>query len=147
MKIRWNWGTGIFLVVIGMMSFVGFMVHKTFEYKVNKVSEDYYQKGLDYSQHMKKMENSLPYKDEFDVVHTDVCTIHFPSYFADKKVVGDVLFFRPSDFEKDLKYDIQLDTNNNQVFDLDPFYKGKYIVRVTFDVDTTGYFFEKDIIF
>jgi len=52
-----------------------------------------------------------------------------------------------ADFEKDLKYDIQLDSNSNQIFELEPFYKGRYIVRATFDVDSTGYFFEKDIIF
>jgi len=146
MKIRWNWGTGIFLTVVAMLSFVGFMVNKTFDYKINKVSDDYYEKGLSFSDQMKRIENSLPYKDEFDVIHTDVCTVHFPEHFAGKKMSGEILFFRPSDFEKDQKFEIDIDTNGNQVFSLDHFYKGRYIVRVTIE-DSLEYFFEKDIIF
>lgn len=147
MKIKWNWGTGIFLTILVMLGFLAFLVNKTFEYKINKVSDDYYEKGLNHTQQMNRVENTRLFSKEFDVIHTDVCTVHFPEFFKNKTINGEVLFFRPSDYSKDLSFPISLDTNCNQVFSLDNFYKGKYIVKATFDTDSIPYYLEKEIIF
>jgi len=147
MKIKWNWGTGIFLTIVAMLSFLAFMVNKTLDYKINKVSEDYYERGLNHSEHMQKVKNSLSYQEQFDVIHTDVCTVHFPDFFSGKEMNGRVLFFRPSDYTKDTTFTIVTDTNNNQVISLEYFLKGKYIVRAEFECEGTDYFLEKEIKF
>ncbi len=108
MKIKWNWGTGIFLTLVAIIGFLAFMVNKTFEYTVNKVTDDYYEEGLNHSQHMKRVENSLFMQDDFLVSHTDVCTVQFPGFFKNKIVEGDLLFFRPSDYTKDKSFEIKL---------------------------------------
>jgi hypothetical protein len=147
MKIRWNWGTGIFLTIVAMLSFLAFMVNKTFDYTINVVSNDYYENGLNHTRQMKKVENSIEFQDEFDVVHTDVCTVQFPEFFNGKTMDGKILFFRPSDFTQDTSFSIQLDSNARQKFSLDPFLKGKYIVKASFNCDGTDYYLEKDIVF
>jgi hypothetical protein len=96
---------------------------------------------------MKKVENSIEFQDEFDVVHTDVCTVQFPEFFNGKTMDGKILFFRPSDFTQDTSFSIQLDSNARQKFSLDPFLKGKYIVKASFNCDGTDYYLEKDIVF
>ena len=147
MKINWNWGTGIFITIVLMIAFLAFMVSKTFEYKINKVTEEYYEEGLKHSEQMDRLINAKAYAKEFTVTHTDVCTIHIPDFFIAKKIDGNILFFRPSDYSKDLSYTIKLDTNNNQVFTLDDFYKGKYVVKANFSYLGDDYYFENDIIF
>jgi hypothetical protein len=147
MKIRWNWGTGIFLTIVAMLSFLAFMVNKTFDYTVNVVSDDYYENGLNHTKQMKKVENSIEFHDGLNVIHTDVCTVQFPEFFNGKTIDGEILFFRPSDFTQDTSFSIQLDSNARQKFSLDPFLKGKYIVKASFNCDDTDYYLEKDIVF
>jgi len=147
MNIKWNWGTGILIAIFLMMSFVGFLVYKTFDYKINKVSEDYYERGLNHSEQMKRVENSRPYAHEFKVDYTDVCTLQFPTYFIDKEVSGEVLFFRPSDYSQDKTFEIAMDTNGRQLVSLDHFYKGRYIIKVTLSLEEIPYYFESDIVF
>ncbi len=147
MKIKWNWGTGILLAILAMMAFVIFLVFKTFDYKINKVSEDYYERGLNHTEQMKRVENAMAYADEFDVIYTDNCKVKFPSYFVGKDVKGQILFFRPSDFEQDKSFDIILDNQGEQAFDLDHFLKGRYIVKATFELNSKPYYLEKEIIF
>jgi len=147
MKINWNWGTGIFLTLVTIIGFLAFMVNKTFDYTINKVTDDYYEEGLNHTQKMKRVENSLPYNDDFLVIHTDVCTVKYPEFFKNKVVDGEILFFRPSDYTKDQSFVIKIDTSSQQVFPLDGFLKGKYIVRATFSCENINYFLERDIIF
>ena len=147
MKINWNWGTGIFLTLVTIIGFLAFMVNKTFDYTINKVTDDYYEEGLNHTQKMKRVENGLPYNDDFLVIHTDVCTVKYPEFFKDKSVDGEILFFRPSNFKKDRSFVIKIDTSSQQVFPLDDFIKGKYIVRATFSCENINYFLERDIIF
>ncbi len=147
MKIKWNWGTGIFLTLVAILSFLAFMVNKTFDYTINKVTDDYYEAGLNHTEQMNRVKNSLSLQEDFTVIHTDVCTVHFPDFFKKKVVEGDLLFFRPSDYTKDQVFEIAIDTNNTQVFTLDHFLKGKYIVRASFSCDNIDYYLERDIIF
>jgi len=147
MKIKWNWGTGIFIAIVIMMTFVGFMVYKSFDYKINKVSDDYYERGLNHTQHMKRVENSRPFEAEFDVIYDQDCTVKFPEIFKNKNLSGEILFFRPSDYSDDQSFKIKLDTLASQHFALSHFLKGKYIVKATFDSEGKKYYFEKDIIF
>lgn len=147
MKIKWNWGTGILIAILAMMSFVGLLVFKSFDYKINKVSEDYYERGLNHSQQMKRIENSRPLEADFDVIYNEDCVVKFPNVFKGKQVVGEILFFRPADYSDDKSFNIELDTTVSQHFALDNFLKGKYIVKATFESEGVGYYFEKDIIF
>lgn len=147
MNIKWNWGTGIVIAIILMMSFVGFLVFKSFDYKINKVSDDYYQRGLNHSEQMNRLENSKPFVNDFSIEYTDVVSIQFPSFFTHKPIEGEILFFRPSDYSQDKKFQVELDSNARQLVSLDYFLKGRYIIRVTLDSEGIPYYFERDIIF
>jgi len=147
MNIKWNWGTGIFLTLVAIIAFLAFMVNKSLEYKINKVSDDYYDRGIHHSEHMKRVENTIQYQDDFKVIHTDVCTVKFPAFFKGKVLEGELLFFRPSDFEQDRSFDILLDKEGVQTAELKEFIPGRYIVRATFSCDGVDYFLEEEIIF
>lgn len=147
MKIKWNWGTGIFLALIAMMTFVGFLVSKTFDYKINKVSDDYYERGLNHTEQMERVENTKAFAQGFEVIYSDNCVVKFPAYFIGKDIEGEIVFFRPSDYEQDKKFKVGLDKNGEQAFELDHFLKGRYIVKVTFAHESVPYYLEQEIIF
>ncbi|NPD46169.1 MULTISPECIES: FixH family protein [unclassified Lentimicrobium] len=147
MKIKWNWGTGIFLAILAMMAFVFLLVFKSFDYKINKVSEDYYERGLNHTEQMQRVENTRLYAQGFSVIYSNDCLVKFPEYFIGKKLEGQILFFRPSDFDYDRSFEINLDENGTQTFQLDYFLKGRYIVKVTFEHESVPYYLEEEIIF
>lgn len=147
MKIKFNWGTGIFITIIVMVSWIGFLVSKSFEYKINIDSDDYYERGLDHSTQMNRIERSIPYKDDFTVEFIDeYIQINYPSFFKDESVTGELWFYRPSDFELDKKIALSNQNDNIQKVHIQHFKKGRYVLRATLNTDNLSYFFEHEIL-
>ena len=57
MKIQFNWGTGILLVIIVFFGLMIAMVVFSMNQEVNLVSPDYYPKGIDYDKQIEKTKN------------------------------------------------------------------------------------------
>ncbi len=147
MNVKFNWGTGIFITIIVMISWIGFLINKSFEYKLNMDSDDYYERGLVHSAQMQRIERSIPYKDDFKLELTDdMILIYYPSFFENKNAFGELWFYRPSDFELDIKIAISNLENNIQKIHIQHFKKGRYILRATLNSDSISYFFEHEII-
>jgi hypothetical protein len=147
MKIKFNWGTGIFITIIVMVSWIGFLISKTFEYKINMDSDDYYERGLDHTSQMNRIERSIPYKNDLSVEFVgDYLQVNYPSFFEGKNSSGELWFYRPSDFELDKKIALTGEDNNSQKIHIQHFKKGKYILRVTLEAEDLSYFFEHEIL-
>lgn len=147
MKIKFNWGTGILITIIVMISWLGFLISKSFEYKLNMDADDYYERGLDHSAQMSRIKRSIPYKEEFTVeLKDEYISIQYPSFFAGKKASGELWFYRPSDFEMDKKIAVDNHDNNSQRIHNQHFTKGRYILRATVNVNAQAYFFEHEIL-
>ncbi|MBM3437074.1 MAG: cytochrome C oxidase Cbb3, partial [Bacteroidetes bacterium] len=58
MKIRWNWGTGIFVASVAFMLMIVIFVIFMFRQNFDLVENDYYPKALEYQQKIDKTENS-----------------------------------------------------------------------------------------
>lgn len=147
MKIKFNWGTGIFITIVVMLSWLGFLVLKSLDYKINIDSSDYYERGLDHSTQMARIERSKIYKADFksDLIGEEII-IQYPEFFKGKNLKGELWFYRPSDFELDKKIEVYNLDNNIQKIHSKHFTKGRYLVRATLSVDSLSYFFENEII-
>ena len=147
MRIKFNWGTGIFITIIVMISWLGFLVSKAFDYKINIDSDDYYERGLVHSIQMERIQRSLLYKNDFSVIQNgEFVTIKYPAYFEDKNMSGELWFYRPSDYELDKKITALNQNKNTQDIHNQHFTKGRFLVRATLQVDSLSYFFEQEII-
>ncbi len=147
MRIKFNWGTGIFITILVMVSWIGFLMSKAFEYKLNMDSDDYYERGLDHSAQMNRIQRSIPYKDQFIIESTnEFLIINYPSFFNDKQLSGELWFYRPSDSEWDKKIAVSNQDHTIQKINLQHFKKGRYLLRATLNADGLSYFFEKEII-
>ena len=147
MKVNFNWGTGILLTIIVMLVWLAFLVSKTLNYKINIDSDDYYERGLVHSAQMERIKRSIPFQNKFSVeLSTDAVLINYPSNFNGKNLIGELWFYRPSDYELDKKIAVSNQDDNSQKIHIQHFTKGRYIVRATFDSDSLSYFFEHEII-
>ena len=71
--------------------------------------------------------------------------LNFPKQFADKKITGEILFFRPSDNTKDFKEKIDLN-NNQQFINKEKLSRGMYKMQISWIAEEKKYYNEETIV-
>lgn len=144
MKI--NWGTGIVIFIVLFVSGMALLVYIAFSQKINLVNKDYYPLEIEHQQMIDKENNTRQLAENISISFSgDSILLHFPELSDFSKVTGKVFFYRPSDFEEDISYDLKLSENGQQVLNSNGLLKGKYILQVDWNYDGTAYFTKKDI--
>ncbi len=143
--MKFNFGTGIFifmtLFISAMVAFVIFAHHQD----ANLVHKDYYEKGVDYSKQMEK--NSRSERFDSMIVYKDNGTeIEFS--FSDEIIStlqnGQILFFRPSDHNRDVTYPLVL-VGNKFTTSKNDLIKGRYIAKITWTYNNLDFEVDKTI--
>jgi hypothetical protein len=147
MKIKWNWGTGIFLAGSVFMLMIIVFVYFMFKQNFDLVEKDYYPKSLEFQQKVDKTRNSaeLHEKVKVNVSGSDINFV-FPSSFKANELKGTIFFYRPSEKKRDFSIAINADTAGNMFFDLDKLYKGYYIIKIDYTYQDKGFYQEESLV-
>jgi hypothetical protein len=144
--MKFNWGTGILIVIILFVMGIGTMVYIAFQHDINLVHKDYYPREIDHQSMIEKVKNTNKLVGKMKVnINDGLIEVVFPNDFRFDQIEGKVLLYRPSDFNKDLAFPIQLSEKGLQHFTTDGMLKGKYIVKVEWAYDGIDYYFEESI--
>lgn len=102
MKI--NWGTGILIfLIIFLLAAAGFIYFAS-QQGVNLVHENYYEKGVNYTDKMNVDARSVKYKNSFKISNTaGSLVVDIEKSLSDKIDSGSLILFRPSDSKKDIR--------------------------------------------
>ncbi len=144
--MRFNWGTGIAVVIILFIgAMIGIIVF-SMNQQVNLVSPDYYPKGVNHEEHLQKQRNlaSLGAKVVCEK-NQDSLKIIFPEEFRNKNIKGSIQFYYMTNYEKDIKQEIELDTELSQSFFLQQFETGRYLIKLDWSDGEKSYYQEIDI--
>jgi hypothetical protein len=146
MKINWNWGTGIFIAAGLFMLFIIGFVYFMFQVHFDLVEKDYYPKALVYQNRIDKLENTskLSNKVKVEIIDQTVA-IRFPKEFDPGKLTGSVYFYRPSEEKEDITIPIKTDTSGVMSYPLTGLIKGKYLVKLDYSYNNTGYYQEEGL--
>lgn len=142
--MKWNWGTKIALFYSSFVAFILFMVLLSANEHYDLVTEDYYaaeinyQKTIDSKSRADKLNTSL-----FASIEKGHVVIHFPH--KGYSISGEINCFRPSDESKDFKLSIQTEDNSYSI-PIKRFIKGKYLLKVDWEVDQVNYYHELNVI-
>ena len=144
--MKWNWGTGIFIVIVLFLgACVAFIIYSQHE-KWSMVEEDYYPKELRHEEKLVKMRNAnalaTPLQVRLDKTNL---ILQFPSDFMGKAMTGNIDIYRPSDENLDVILPVAVDTSLIQLFPLNKLSKGRYVVKVDWASEGKGYYKEQDI--
>ena len=145
MKLRWNWGTKLFIAIVIFMSFIFVLVYLSAKNQIDLVEKDYYPKGLKYQDRINEIKNAAPFKDSLliEKINNQVRV----SYNILRADSGSINFFRPSDNSLDRTYTFQPDSLGQIYFDENQFKKGKYLVKVFWKDAGKSYYIEKTFSF
>ncbi|MBR8535480.1 FixH family protein [Carboxylicivirga sediminis] len=138
--MKFNWGHGIFLVIV--LAVAGFlsMVFITTRERIDMVTEDYYPKELRYDDQIEKIKNYNALSKKVEVTLGDALYIQFPDNIANAPDInGLVHLYRPSDKDLDIEKGIQLDSSYAMSIPLSDLMSGKYELIIEWQANGQPY--------
>lgn len=146
MKI--NWGTGIvisFVLFIGFILFFVISMATQKKYQYDLVTEEYYQKELDFQQRIDAEKNAKQLKQNIKVKKTaEGLEILFPEVFVPQNIQGSIFLYRPSN--KQLDFEIPISISKSYLLMPDKrLLGGRWNIEINWQYNNTNYFYEKEI--
>lgn len=130
MKIKFDWGTGIFIFIALFLLANAFVIYKSFQQRNDLVTEEYYPQGLEYQKQIDRFANANALTGKIQITEqAGGILITYPPELKGKDVKGQVVFFRPSDAQADFHDSIVFDTAMIQKIQMQDMMKGKYIAK------------------
>lgn len=144
--MKFNWGTGIFLfLALFLLASAAFIIYAVNQ-DVELVHDDYYEKGTNYTSEMEKSARSAKYEPLVSFLEEDDSVkIIFPEELKGKIDSGNVLFFRPSDMNRDVKQtlnpaEIVLPVSKKELI------AGRYILKINWFEKGIPYEIDKEVV-
>jgi hypothetical protein len=136
---KFTWGTGIFLFLVLFLAASAAFIVFAARQQVNLVHQDYYEKGVDYSDQMRVNARSKPFLKALKTnSESDFFIVEIHESLSEKIDSGTVLMFRPSDKTKDIA--ARLTANAARLeFDKRALINGRYILKFTWYSDGLKY--------
>ena len=140
MKFKFNWGHGILVFLIIFLIFIALIIRYAMNQKINLVTPNYYSKELKYQEEIDKLENTRKLDEKVKVkVHQNHISISFPKLDSLKEITGTIQVYRPSDYDLDLNYIIELKSNREVVLSKDSLKYGLYDLIIDWQYDSVLY--------
>jgi len=147
MKIKFNWGTGIVLALIIMMSGMLYLVSIALRQDYDLVDKDYYQKSITYQDHIEKVRNNeaLSEKIRFELAPESL-KLTFPNLANEQEYSGEIHFYSPVEAKRDLTVKIKPDSSYVQSIAITTLQEGRYEVKIDWMVGKVSYYQEEEIV-
>lgn len=144
--MKWNWGTGIFIVIVLFLGACFAFIIYSQRQKWSMVEEDYYPKELRHEEKLVKMRNANALSMQLEVrLDKSDMIIQFPADFHGSTIKGTIDVYRPSDETLDVILPVSADTSLTQLIPLTRLSKGRYVVKVDWTSGGKDYYKEQDI--
>ncbi len=146
MKIKINWGTGIFIAIVLFMSFILYFFYRSFspELKHDLVSEDYYKDELHYQEDIDKLNNAFRLDQNITLSNSkEGIHILFPNNMDYQKITGNVIFQRLSNKKLDFIQKINLSARHIIIPD-SLLVSGKWIIKVDWNYNGEKYLLKEN---
>ncbi len=143
-KTFWPWGITITYIIF-FIALISFFIFST-QQNVDLVSDDYYQKGLEYQQQINlinrtsKLDKSLQWNYN---QKTNIVQFIFPQSNESQVIEGNILFFRPSDGSKDKIFTLNLSAGKNiKDINVKNLARGLWKIKAHWSMNGEGYYNE-----
>ena len=145
--MKFNWGTGIVIALVIMMSGMLYLVSIALRQDYDLVDKDYYQKSITYQEHIEKVRNNeaLTEKIRFDLAPESL-KLTFPNLADEQEYSGEIHFYSPVEAKRDLTVKIKPDSSYIQTVNLTTLQKGRYEVKIDWMVGKDSYYQEEEIV-
>ena len=138
-----NWGWKIAILYGGFVTMMITLVVLSSQQDIPLVTEDYYEKDLQYETQMHRIANSKTLKEDVNVKYdaaTQKIKVQFPKEIKD--IEGEILCFRPSQEGIDFTINIEDLEEKSTAFGTSEMLSGKWKIKITWEGDGEIYYKE-----
>ncbi len=145
--MKLSWGYKIAFVYIVFVAGMGFLVFKASSEKFDLVTKDYYDQELKYQEVIDQAANTAKLSTSLIVEkYASELSISFPAEMRNKEKIIDFYLYYPADAKRDFRKSININ-ENEFTQPLPAAMKGKYELKLSWEVDGVKYYFEKKLFF
>lgn len=145
--MKLSWGYKIAFVYIVFVAGIGFLVFKASSEKFDLVTKDYYDQELKYQEVIDQAANTAKLSTSLIVEKSaSELSISFPAEMRNKEKIIDFYLYYPADAKRDFRKSININ-ENEFTQPLPAAMKGKYELKLSWEVDGVKYYFEKKLFF
>jgi hypothetical protein len=142
-----SWGVKITTLYLGFVGLILTLVIICMNQKVDLVSKDYYQQELKFQERIDATQNASEVAKQITFSHVDKKIIFdYEPDILSKDFNGEIVFFRPSDADKDVKVKMNPDIDGIQLIDASSFIHGMYKVQISWKSNGKKYY-KEDVLF
>lgn len=141
-----NWGNKLILVFIVFAGFIGTMVYKAINTKVELVSKEYYKDELRYQDRIDGRINAEQIGKVAVTQDAESVEIALPAEMKGLAVSGEAWFYCQTDDVKDRKIPLQVDENGRQLIMKKALVKGSYDLKLNWEASSKQYYSEQKLI-
>lgn len=140
-----NWGARIALLYIGFVVLIITLVSMSVSQRLDLVTPNYYQEELKFQNKIDRKEAASSLKEPLRwEVKSGTVEITFPREFANEKIEGEILFFRPSDARMDKTVPISAN-DLTQIINTSEFTQGYYEMQISWNAGAKSFYNEASI--
>ena len=143
--MKFNWGIFAYSLFGVFVIFILTMVYYATKQNNELVTENYYEKELEFKDILVKEENSKQLTDTISyTISANSFEIKFPAEIT-SPITGTIYFYKPSSEAADINQPLNI-SNNVQSFNLSTFKKGMYKVKIDWMANKVKYYHEFPIV-
>ncbi len=147
MKLKINWGGGIFIAIVVMVTFMIVLVFIATRQDFYLVEKDYYEKAVNYQEKIDKIKNANALTEKLIIQYGEKqLKLQFPGIFQNDTLTGSIDLYSPVNENYDKNIPIKLDSGLSQLVSLENLPKGRYKVKVDWTANQKQFYQEIEII-
>lgn len=143
--MKFNWGVFAFSLFGVFVVFMLGMVYFATKQNNELVTENYYEKELEFKEILVKKEHSALLLEQV-TYQADLKSFNivFPTEIT-TPISGNIVFYKPSDLKADKSFPLEV-KNNAQTFQFSAFEKGMYHVKIDWKANDIEYYHELTLV-
>ena len=146
--MKFNWGTGITLAIVGFISFIMyFVVSMSTDKKMahDLVTEEYYKKELDFQGRLDRELNAQNLVENISIEKTAAgLLIRFPEDLEFQNIEGHVFLYRPSNKQLDVEIPLSL-SSHQMLIPEKHLLAGRWNIEINWNYFEENYFFKEEL--
>lgn len=143
--MKFNWGTGILIFLILFLLACGLFIGFAMRQEVSLVHEDYYEKGVDHTQHMNVEARSAQYLNAVGTqLNNGALQIDIERSLAAKMDSAHFELYRPSDSKRDIRRSFDA-AESPLIIPGKELIPGRYILKIYWSWDGLNYEIDQTI--
>lgn len=144
---KFQWSHGIVAAFIIFIGFLFIMLWVALHSNIDLVTDNYYEKELQYQTHIDVVKNSREINKEMSVTASGKeIFLEFPHLAPASEYSGNIFFFRPSNKSQDFNVPVVIDSSFSQKISMKNYYTGMWRVKISWAVQGKKYYYEQPII-